>query len=92
MELRSCPICQVTIKGRPDKKYCSITCKSAAQYEERKEKEQFYFKVDQQLKTNRRILKKYNRTGKTTLRREVLYEEGFNPSFFTHYWKNKKGD
>ncbi|MDH5399051.1 MAG: hypothetical protein OEX02_12950 [Cyclobacteriaceae bacterium] len=54
-------------------------------------KEQFYFEVDKQLKTNRKILKKYNQSGFTTLRKEKLHEEGFNPRFFTHYWKNSKG-
>jgi hypothetical protein len=53
--------------------------------------EQFYLFVDKQLKTNRKILKRYNQSGFTTLRKDVLMQEGFNPKFFTHYWKNKKG-
>jgi len=36
-------------------------------------------------------LKLYNKAGKATLRKEVLLEEGFNPRYFTHYWKNQKG-
>ena len=53
--------------------------------------EQFYLQVDKQLKTNRKILKRYNKSGFTTLRKEKLLDEGFNPKFFTHYWKNQKG-
>ncbi|HHP7242765.1 MAG TPA: hypothetical protein ACFCUD_13900, partial [Cyclobacteriaceae bacterium] len=34
---------------------------------------------------------KYNLEGHTTLRKEVLHNDGFNPNFFTHYWKNQKG-
>ncbi|MDB9775623.1 hypothetical protein OAB47_05255 [Vicingaceae bacterium] len=89
---KTCPICESTIKGRSDKIYCSIVCKRAAGYDKRVKESPFYLKVERQLKTNRRILKKYNRVGKTTLRREELIKEGFNPNFFTHYWKNAKGD
>ena len=91
-EEKVCPVCDTPIKGRVDKIYCSLGCKSSHQYEQRLENDKFYLKVDKQLKQNRKILKKYNRTGMTTLRREVLHKEGFNPNFFTHYWKNKKGD
>tara|TARA_R110002049_G_C9030223_1_gene551978 strand:- start:95 stop:346 length:252 start_codon:yes stop_codon:yes gene_type:complete len=48
--------------------------------------------VDRQLKINRKLLKKYNRSGYTTIRRSELMAEGFDPKFFTHYWKNQKGD
>ena len=89
---RKCPVCEAPIRGRLDKVYCSPNCKSAQQYEDRKRVEQTYFAIDRQLKQNRKILKKYNQTGMTTLRREVLHQEGFNPKYFTHYWKNKKGD
>jgi hypothetical protein len=92
MEQRSCPTCKGKVNGRRDKMYCSLNCKSIAQYEKRLKEDQFYLEVDRQLKTNRKILKKYNRVGKTTLRKEELTKEGFNPNFFTHYWKNSKGD
>jgi hypothetical protein len=26
------------------------------------------------------------------LRRSALESQGFNPHYFTHYWKNKQGD
>jgi predicted nucleic acid-binding Zn ribbon protein len=89
--MRICPSCGNIIKGRKDKVYCSATCRSAAQYENRMLNEQFYLIVDKQLKTNRKILKRYNKSGYTTLRKEKLLAEGFNPKFFTHYWKNNKG-
>ena len=52
----------------------------------------FINKVDNQLRLNRKIFKEYNKGGKVTVRAEVLLELGFNPNFFTHYWKNQKGD
>lgn len=62
-------------------------------YRQAKEQpERFYNKVDNQLKFNRKILKEYNKGGKVTLRAAMLIEQGFNPNFFTHFWKNNKGD
>ncbi|MEQ8807569.1 MAG: hypothetical protein RIE59_00760 [Imperialibacter sp.] len=69
-----------------------MQCKSVDQYEKKLKSEKFYFQVDKQLKINRKILKKYNVSGLTTIRRETLHNEGFNPHFFTHIWKNDKGD
>ena len=92
MKKRKCPVCGEIMQGRKDKVYCSLKCKSTFHYEKAREQEQFYFEVDAQLKTNRKILKQFNKTGKTTLRREVLHKLGFNPNYFTHYWKSKNGD
>jgi predicted nucleic acid-binding Zn ribbon protein len=89
--MRNCPVCNSEVKGRKDKIYCSESCKSSQQYEKRTASDSFFFRVERQLKNNRKILKRYNLTGYTTLRKEVLIEEGFNPHFFTHYWKNNKG-
>ncbi|TYB75908.1 hypothetical protein [Bizionia myxarmorum] len=90
---KECLNCKKLLVGRTDKKFCDPQCKSAYQYQIAKEQpERFYDKVGNQLKLNRKILKEYNKGGKVTVRAEVLNEIGFNPSFFTHYWKNKKGD
>jgi len=43
------------------------------------------------LKLNRKILKSFNKAGKSTVRKEKMMEEGFDPKYFTHYWKNQKG-
>ena len=89
--MKKCPVCKAEVKGRKDKIYCSESCKSSHQYEIRTKNESFYLKVERQLKTNRKILKRYNQTGYTTLRKEVLLQQGFDPRYFTHYWKNQKG-
>jgi len=89
---RRCPVCGIVVKGRSDKIFCSTKCRSIDQYENRQKTEAFYLKVDRQLKINRKLLKKYNRSGITTIRRSELITEGFDPQFFTHYWKNQKGD
>lgn len=89
---KKCPICSAIVKGRTDKIFCSLKCKSIDQYEKRQESEVFYSQVQNQLRTNRRVLKKYNKSGFTTIRKSELITAGFNPDFFTHYWKNTKGD
>ncbi|NJB72888.1 hypothetical protein GGR42_003386 [Saonia flava] len=90
---KECLYCKKVLIGRTDKKYCNLHCKSAYQYQKEKEQpKRFYNKVDNQLKLNRKILKEYNKGGKVTVRAEVLSNLGFNPNFFTHYWKNQKGD
>ncbi|SDH81900.1 hypothetical protein [Winogradskyella thalassocola] len=89
----TCLYCKKELFGRTDKKFCDPQCKSAYQYKKSKElPERFYNKVDNQLKLNRKILKKYNKGGMVTVRASMLTQEGFDPNFFTHYWKNTKGD
>ena len=90
---KECLACGKELTGRLDKKFCDQYCKSAYHYNRsREEQPKFYNRVDNQLKLNRRILKEYNKAGKATIRSEILLELGFNPKFFTHYWKNQKGD
>ncbi len=89
--MKRCLYCKTEIKGRSDKKFCSVHCKSAHQYQERKSQETLYYAIDKQLKINRKLLKAYNKSGMSTIRKEKLISEGFNPAYFTHYWKNKKG-
>ncbi len=88
-----CLSCGKEISGRSDKKFCDVYCKSTYHYQ--KEKEQtpsFYRQVEKQLKLNRKLLKNFNKAGKSTIRATLLVEEGFNPNYFTHFWKNQKGE
>jgi len=81
------------LEGRSDKKFCDAYCKSSFHYQSSKLKEEtIYVKIDKQLKTNRRLLKHFNRSGYASIDVQDLNDLGFNPKYFTHYWKNKKGD
>ncbi len=92
MEQKKCTNCEKALIGRTDKKFCDAYCKSSYHYKKSiDEAPSFYNKVDNQLKKNRKILKRYNRAGKATLRITTLLKEGFDPNYFTHYWKNNKG-
>lgn len=93
MRQKACAACGRELKGRSDKKFCDLHCKSSYHYKRSlEEAPRFYNKVDNQIKANRRILKQYNKAGKATVRSSILVQEGFDPNFFTHYWKNQKGD
>jgi hypothetical protein len=93
MNNQSCKYCGEKLKGRIDKTFCTPSCKSSYHYELNRDRENNLFKqIDDQLKRNRRLLKNYNKAGKATVRKETLLAEGFNPKYFTHYWKNKKND
>lgn len=88
-----CLHCQELISGRSDKKFCTAYCKSAYHYQHNKAKESSLFlSIDKQLKLNRRLLKAYNKAGKSTVRKATLEADGFNSKYFTHYWKNYKGE
>jgi len=93
IDTKQCKYCNVPLTGRADKIFCDPYCKSAYQYQEKKKKPKPLFEqVDKQLKLNRKILKQFNKDGVTTVREEMLLKEGFNPKYFTNYWKNEKGD
>ncbi len=86
--VKRCLACNEIVKGRTDKIFCSPFCKSSYHYKKNIENDDNMFvKIDKTLKQNRRILKSYNKSGKSTVRKETLLKEGFNPKYFTHYWK-----
>ncbi|MEX1000691.1 MAG: hypothetical protein WDZ35_01105 [Crocinitomicaceae bacterium] len=90
---RKCLHCEEIVEGRVDKLFCSAYCKSAYHYQLKKDQGQTLFKsIDQTLKRNRKLLAHYNTAGKSVIRKEVLLKAGFNPNYFTHYWKTQKGD
>lgn len=93
MSLRKCLNCKEIVEGRVDKLFCSDYCKSAYHYQKDKLKGKTLFKnIDQSLKRNRQLLAHYNTAGKAVIRKEALLKAGFNPNYFTHYWKNQMGD
>lgn len=91
--MKKCPECGKEVTGRSDKKFCSPYCKSSFHYEQHKQNESSLFQeIDRQLKQNRKILKQYNKAGKSTVKKSALIAEGFNPGYFTHYWKATNGN
>ena len=93
MESKVCVNCKKTINGRSNKQFCNIKCKGAYHYKSFKKKPKTTYKqVDDILKNNRKILKKYNQSGKAVVRKKTLIDSGFNSHYFTNFWKNKNGN
>jgi len=90
---RHCLSCNEIVEGRIDKIFCSPYCKSSYHYMKNRDNGKTLFHiVDDQLKRNRTILKHYHKAGKTTILQSELFNKGFNPKYFTNYWKNSKND
>jgi hypothetical protein len=90
---RLCLCCNKIIEGRIDKLFCSTYCKTSFHYLKNKINEQTRFNlVDKQLKRNRNILKHLHKSGKTTILQSELIDKGFDPNYFTNYWKNDNND
>ena len=80
------------IDGRIDKKFCMDICRMAYNHRLREEATPgIFYRVKKQLSLNRRVLKQFNRGAKVTVRKKDLEAHGFDPRFFTHYWKNQRG-
>lgn len=91
--VKHCLNCGTQIEGRIDKKFCNSYCKTNYHYQKRKQHGATQFQlIDQQLKHNRHLLKHFNAAGKAVIRKTELLRKGFDPKYFTHYWKNNKGD
>jgi len=91
--MSKCLNCNKELSGRSDKVFCDAYCKSSFHYKKKQgEKKSLFESIDKQLKTNRRLLKLFNKAGKAVVRKEELIAEGFNPKYLTHYWKNAKGE
>ncbi|MEL6989667.1 MAG: hypothetical protein AAGK97_17795, partial [Bacteroidota bacterium] len=88
---KTCLQCKQQISGRKDKKFCDDYCRGTYHYLAKRDnpKNSFFISVKKQLQLNRKILKQFNQGGKVTVRQELLFRKGFNPKFFTHYWRSK---
>jgi len=90
---RLCLSCNKTIEGRIDKLFCSPYCKSSYHYiKNRNEKRTRFNIVNEQLKRNRNVLQHFHKAGKATIIQSELFNKGFDPNYFTNYWKNRKND
>ena len=91
--MEKCKECGEKLTGRLGQKFCSVYCKSSFHYKNYKENQpSTYVKIDNQLKHNRRVLKSYNISGQSQIKKSILIKEGFDFNYFTHIWKAKNGN
>jgi len=91
-EKRLCPVCDETILGRIDKKFCSDQCRNTFNNHRYSSSNSLVQKINRTLKKNYTILCKLNTNGKTKVSRSKLLHEGFDFNYFTNIYKTQKGN
>jgi hypothetical protein len=86
---RTCLECGEPFKGRSDKKFCSDQCRTTYYNRENSDSTNYMRNVNRILRKNRKILADLNPSGKTTIQKIKLQEQGFNFNFFTNVYRTK---
>ena len=92
-DTRICEQCGAAVKGRLGKRFCGDQCRASFNNLKKQESsgDQIMKHVNAVLRRNRTLLKQASPQGKTTLRREVLVQAGFNFQYFTNIYRTQKG-
>ena len=90
---KNCLECGKTIKGRLDKKFCDDWCRNAYNNKLNSDNSTYVRNVNNILRKNRRILQELIPAGEETAKatKSKLHQRGFNFSYFTNTYTNKKG-
>lgn len=89
---KTCLFCGKKLTGRPDKKFCSGTCRSKYCYSVNAEFNEHKSKVHEILRKNRDILAELNPTGKCIVDKQILEEKKYNFNFFTSVYRTNGGN
>jgi len=79
----NCPVCNIPIIGRSDKKYCSDQCRFIFNNQHKTIEEAHILNTNKQLRKNRNILKSLCPEGKATVRKDVMIAMQYNFSLFS---------
>jgi len=85
MESNICPVCASPIIGRSDKIYCSDQCRATANNQLKNTSEKRIIDTNKRLRRNRTILKTLCPVGKSTVRKSILEDMGYDFSAFTSF-------
>lgn len=90
--MRKCKMCPKIIKGRSDKTFCSVACKSAYHFKLRSVTKIATIEIDKILHRNRSILLEL--IGKSRkqikIKRILLEKKKFNFKYKTHFYINSQ--
>jgi hypothetical protein len=92
-ETKTCLLCEKTLKGRSDKKFCDDYCRAAYNNELKSAANNYIRNVNNALGKNRRILECLLPEGEATAKanRDKLIEKGFQFKYHTHQYCAKNG-
>lgn len=85
-----CPVCNNSLAGRIDKKYCSDQCRYIANNRNKNQSERPILEINKALRKNRSILRKLCPVGMAKVRREVLKAMGYDLSVFSSIFLTSK--
>jgi hypothetical protein len=91
MKIRFCISCGKELKGRSDKKFCDVQCKSVYHNTNRPFHERSIQKINSGLRHNRSLLARFCPGGKSTVEKQVLEKLDFRFDLFTHVYPFTKG-
>jgi hypothetical protein len=92
IKTRFCGYCNKDLKGRSDKRFCDIQCKSAYHNSNTNPNEALIKDINKQLRRNRGALRQACPMGKATVPKEFLKKLGMDFRYLTHTWKSKNGN
>ncbi len=92
-EDKTCLLCNKTLKGRSDKKFCDDYCRAAFNNNLKSVCNNYIRNVNNALGRNRRILESLLSQAESTAKtnREKLIEKGFQFKYHTHFLNTKNG-
>ena len=86
-----CLDCGEPLIGRADKKFCNDQCRNNYNNRLNSDTSALVRKINNALRKNRMILAELNPTGKITVHKDKLTNQGFNFNYFTHLYITQKG-
>ncbi len=91
---KDCLTCGKQVKGRSDKKFCDDYCRNTHNNYLNSNFNNFVRNINNALRRNRRMLEELIPAGEQTVKchKQKLADRGFNFSYHTHHYFNKKGD
>ena len=91
---KKCIECNKSLKGRADKKFCDDLCRNSYNNKLNSDTNSYVRNINNTLRKNRRILEETLSANEEMAKvtKSKLLEKGFRFKFFTHTYRNKKGN
>lgn len=91
MQMKFCLSCNKELIGRTDKKFCDDQCRSTYHNRNRPQHEITIQRINSALRRNRTLLAHFCPSGRSTVRKDVLVQSGYQYELFTHAYPFKNG-
>ncbi|MBW3518760.1 hypothetical protein [Flavobacterium sp. NKUCC04_CG] len=89
--MKTCLECGTKLVGREDKKFCDDSCRNSYNNKVNKDFNNLVRNTNNQLRKNYRILRFFNKSGKTKIPISKLLQQGYDFQLFTSIYQTKTG-